>query len=86
MILARSGWTGPRPRNISPSGAVRTPASAHRWRGREVAISVERLLARLGNIRISEEHHGPPDNRRFEYATNPVLRVMKGLHLEFDRI
>src|SRR6202008_2633161 len=44
---------------------------------REVAISVERLLARLGNIRLSEEHHGPRENARFEYETNPTLRVMK---------
>jgi cytochrome P450 len=53
---------------------------------REVIISVERLLARLGNIRLSEHHHGRRDDPHFEYANNATLRVMKGLHLEFDRI
>lgn len=51
---------------------------------REVAISIERLLARMGNIRLSEEHHGPEDNRRFDYEPTYILRAMRTLHLEFD--
>ena len=53
---------------------------------REVAISIERLLARMGNIRLSEEHHGPEDNRRFFYEPTYILRAMRSLHLEFDPI
>ncbi len=50
----------------------------------EVRVSVERLLARMGNIRLSEEHHGPEGARRFEYEPTYILRALKSLHLEFD--
>lgn len=53
---------------------------------REVAVSIERLLARMGNIRLSETHHGPAGNRRFEYEPTYILRALKSLHLEFDPI
>jgi len=53
---------------------------------REVAISIERLLARMGNIRLSEEHHGPEGSRRFDYEPTYILRAMRTLHLEFDPI
>ena len=52
----------------------------------EVRVSIERLLARLDNIRLSEAHHGPPDARRFDYENTYILRAMKELHLEFDAI
>ncbi len=51
---------------------------------REVAVSIERLLARLGNIRLSDEHHGPPDAPRFDWEPTYILRALKALHLEFD--
>ncbi|MFC0204154.1 cytochrome P450 [Novosphingobium soli] len=51
---------------------------------REVAVSIERLLARMGNIRLSEAHHGPEGARHFEYEPTYVLRALKALHLEFD--
>jgi cytochrome P450 len=50
----------------------------------EVKVSIERLLARMGNIRLSEEHHGPEGARRFEYEPTYILRALKSLHLEFD--
>jgi cytochrome P450 len=53
---------------------------------REVAISIERLLARLGDIRLSDAHHGPEDSRRFDYEPTYILRALKNLHLEFDPI
>lgn len=53
---------------------------------REVAVSIERLLARMGNIRLSEAHHGPPGARRFDYEPTYILRALKHLHLEFDPI
>lgn len=53
---------------------------------REVAISIERLLARMGNIRLSEEHHGSESDRRFFYEPTYILRAMRSLHLEFDPI
>jgi cytochrome P450 len=51
---------------------------------REVAVSIERLLARMGNIRLSQAHHGTEANRRFFYEPTYILRAMRSLHLEFD--
>lgn len=49
----------------------------------EARVSVERLLDRLGEIRISEAHHGPPGARRYEYAPTYILRGLQKLYLEF---
>lgn len=53
---------------------------------REVTVSIERLLARLGNIRLSERHRGPDGEYHFEYEPTYILRAMKHLYLEFDPI
>lgn len=53
---------------------------------KEVAVSIERLLARMGNIRLSSAHHGPEGAHVFEYEPTYVLRALKALHLEFDPI
>lgn len=53
---------------------------------KEVAISIERLLARMGNIRLSSGHHGAEGHRRFQYEPTYILRALKSLHLEFDPI
>ncbi len=47
-------------------------------------MSVERLLDRLGEIRISAEHHGPPGERRYKHVPTFILRGLTWLHLEFD--
>jgi len=52
----------------------------------EARVSFERLLARLGKIRVSEAHHGSPGDYRFEYEPTFILRALKNLHLEFDPI
>ncbi|HMP54960.1 MAG TPA: cytochrome P450 [Novosphingobium sp.] len=52
---------------------------------REVAVSIELLLARMANIRLSAEHHGP-DGTRFTYEPTYVLRALHDLHLEFDPV
>lgn len=49
----------------------------------EGRISIERILDRMHDIRLSDEHHGPPDARRFEYEPTWVLRGLHGLHIEF---
>ena len=49
----------------------------------EARVSVERLLDRLGDIRISEEHHGPAGARRYKYVPTFILRGLTALHLEF---
>ncbi len=50
----------------------------------EGRISVERLLERTGDIRISEAAHGPAGARRYEYAPTYILRGLTNLHLELD--
>ena len=49
----------------------------------EGCVSVERLLDRLGDIRISEAEHGPPGARRYDYVPTYILRGVQRLHLEF---
>ena len=49
----------------------------------EGRISLERILDRMHDIRLSEEHHGPPGARRFHYEPTWVLRGLTELHLEF---
>jgi cytochrome P450 len=50
----------------------------------EARIAFERLLERTRNIRISEEHHGPPGARRYQYVPTFILRGLTKLHIEFD--
>jgi len=49
----------------------------------EGRVSIERLLDRMRDIRLSEEHHGPPSDRHFEYEPTWVLRGLHELHIEF---
>ena len=50
----------------------------------EGRVSIERILDRTRNIRLSEEHHGPAGDRRFSYEPTWVLRGLTSLHLEYD--
>ena len=52
----------------------------------EARISLERLLARLGDITISEAKHGPAGDRRYEYVPTYILRGLQRLYLEFTPI
>jgi cytochrome P450 len=52
----------------------------------EGRVTLERILERVRNIRLSEEHRGPADARRFRYEPTWVLRGLTELHLEFDPI
>ena len=49
----------------------------------EGRISIERILSRMDDIRLSEEHHGPPSARRFAYEPTWVLRGLSELFLTF---
>ncbi|MBV1686572.1 cytochrome P450 [Novosphingobium sp. G106] len=53
---------------------------------KEVAVSIERLLARMGNIRLDEAFHGPEGDRHFHYEPTYILRALRSLHLKFDPI
>jgi cytochrome P450 len=50
----------------------------------EGRITIERLLDRMADIRISETEHGPAGNRRYDYVPTYILRGVSRLHLEFD--
>jgi cytochrome P450 len=49
----------------------------------EGRVSLERLLARMDDIRIDEREHGPTDARRYHYTPIYMLRGLEQLHLEF---
>ena len=49
----------------------------------EGRVSVERILDRMHDIRLSEEHHGPPSERRYHYEPTWILRGLHTLHIEF---
>jgi cytochrome P450 len=49
----------------------------------EGRVSIERILNRMHDIRLSEEHHGPPGNRHFAYEPTWVLRGLSNLHIEY---
>lgn len=50
----------------------------------EGRITIERLLDRMDNIRISEKEHGPAGARRYDYVPTYILRGVSRLHLEFE--
>jgi cytochrome P450 len=50
----------------------------------EARVSIERILDRTNDIRLSEQHHGPVGERRFSYVPTFILRGLTELHLEFD--
>jgi cytochrome P450 family 150 subfamily A5 len=52
----------------------------------EGCVSVERLLDRVSDIKISEAHHGPAGARRYEYAPTYILRGLTRLHLELTPV
>ena len=52
----------------------------------EGRVSLERILERTRDIRLAEEHHGPPGARRFRYEPTWVLRGLTELHLEYTPV
>jgi cytochrome P450 len=49
----------------------------------EACVSIERILDRVQDIRISEAEHGPAGARRYQYAPTYILRGLQRLYLEF---
>ena len=52
----------------------------------EGRISLERILHRTRDIRLSEEHHGPAGDHRFSYEPTWILRGLNKLHIEFTPV
>ena len=49
----------------------------------EARVSIQRILERMHDIKISTAEHGPAGERRYEYAPTYILRGLQRLHLEF---
>jgi cytochrome P450 len=49
----------------------------------EVRVSLERILNRMADIRLSEADHGPTGARRLTWDRTFLFRRLKELHLEF---
>ena len=49
----------------------------------EVRVSLERILNRMADIRLSEADHGPAGARRLTWDRTFLFRRLKELHLEF---
>lgn len=49
----------------------------------EARVTIERLLERTHDIRISDAEHGPRGARRFDYVPLWIFRGLNALHLEF---
>ena len=49
----------------------------------EACVSIQRLLDRTTEIRISESEHGPAGDRRYAYVPTFILRGLTRLHVEF---
>jgi cytochrome P450 len=49
----------------------------------ESRVAIERLLARLADVRISEAHHGAPGARLYRYEPTYSFRSLSDLHIEF---
>jgi cytochrome P450 len=49
----------------------------------EGRVSLELLLDRMRDIRLSDDHHGPPGARRFRFQSSFFSRRIEELHLEF---
>ena len=52
----------------------------------EARVTLNLVLDRMGDIRISEEHHGPPGDRRYSQDAIFALRRLGEVHLEFPLI
>jgi cytochrome P450 len=52
----------------------------------EGRVSLERILQRMADIRVSEAEHGPPGAREYHYSPIYMLRGLEQLHLEFTPV
>jgi cytochrome P450 len=52
----------------------------------EGRVSLERILDRMADIRISESAHGPAGARAYRYIPTYFLRGLEALHLEYTPV
>lgn len=51
----------------------------------EGTVTMNRVLDRMADIRVSEAKHGVPGERKYEYTPIYLMRGLERLHLEFSR-
>lgn len=49
----------------------------------EGRVALERILDRMTDIRLSEEHHGPAGDRHVDYLPTFFMRAIESLHIEY---
>lgn len=49
----------------------------------EGRVSLNQILDRMSDITISEEHHGPANDRRYVYEPTFIMRGLSALHINF---
>jgi cytochrome P450 len=52
----------------------------------EGRISLHRILDRLADITVSDEHHGPAGERRYSYEPTFIMRGLAELHITFNQV
>ncbi|MBL7500801.1 cytochrome P450 [Frankia sp. CNm7] len=52
----------------------------------ETRVTLERVLDRMADIRLSDDAHGPADDRRFDYLPTFVFRALNAIHLNFEPV
>jgi len=80
--------TDARPNRPNAREQLAFSRGAHSCLGQSLAraesrVTMERVLDRMADIRISEVEHGPPGDRRWEYLPTWLFRGLTALHLEF---
>jgi cytochrome P450 len=52
----------------------------------EGRISLNRILDRMSDIAVSEDHHGPAGERRYAYEPTFIMRGLSELHITFTPV
>jgi cytochrome P450 len=52
----------------------------------EGRISLNRILDRMSDITVSEDHHGPAGERRYAYEPTFIMRGLSELHISFTPV
>jgi cytochrome P450 len=52
----------------------------------EGRISLNRILDRMSDIAVSEDHHGPAGERRYAYEPTFIMRGLSELHISFTPV